>query len=67
MTNISFHYDLYVADTETTGLDFEKNDIIEISLFRLSDETQRTWLVKPFDFSTISPDAMRVNPERMFS
>lgn len=62
---MNFHYDLYVADTETTGLDFEKNDIIELSLFRLSDDVQKTWLVKPFNFDTISPDAMRVNGHKI--
>lgn len=54
-------YELYVLDTETTGLDAIKNDPIEISIYRLSDDTQKTWCLKPINFEEISVDALRVN------
>lgn len=54
-------YELYVLDTETTGLDAIKNDPIEISIYRLSDDTQKTWCLRPINFEEISVDALRVN------
>ncbi len=52
---------LYIADTETTGLDPTKNDIIEISLLRLSDGEQETWKIQPINFETIEMRALEVN------
>ena len=54
-------YTLYVCDTETTGLDPVKNDVIEVSFYRLSDHVQKTWQIKPTNFSNIESDALRVN------
>jgi DNA polymerase III epsilon subunit-like protein len=53
-------YVFYGCDTETTGLQL-KNDIIELSLYRLSDDTQKTWHIKPINFNEIEPAALRVN------
>lgn len=58
-------YTLYALDIETTGLDFVKNDIIEISLYRLSDDTQKTWCLKPLNFETIEPAALRINGHKL--
>jgi DNA polymerase III alpha subunit (gram-positive type) len=54
-------YVLYVCDTETTGLDSVKNDVIELSLCRLSDNVQKTWHIKPTNFNNIEADALRIN------
>jgi hypothetical protein len=54
-------YTLYVCDTETTGLDPAKNDVIEVSFYRLSDGVQKTWQIKPTNFNNIETDALRVN------
>lgn len=62
---MSFKFELYFADTETTGLDQAKNDIIELSIYRLSDDTQRTWCMKPKNYESISTDALRVNGHKL--
>jgi len=61
----NFHYQLFICDTETTGLDAYKNDIIELSLLRLNDEVQKTWFVKPMNLDNISTDALRVNGHKI--
>jgi DNA polymerase III alpha subunit (gram-positive type) len=59
------NYELFVVDCEATGLSFFDHDIIELSIMRISDETQRTWLIKPLNFATISADALRVNGHKL--
>ncbi len=54
-------YVIYTIDTETTGLDNRNNDIIELSLIRLIDNSQKTWCMKPFNPSNIEADALRIN------
>ena len=61
----NFHYQLFVCDTETTGLDPYQNDIIELSLLRLNDDVQKTWHVKPLNLLSISADALRVNGHKL--
>jgi len=58
-------YSFYVCDTETTSLDNREGDIIELSLIRLNDNQQRTWLLKPVNFSGISAEALRVNGHKL--
>jgi|SRR5271166_5994962 len=58
-------YELYVLDCETTGLNSIKNDPIEISIYRLSNDEQRTWCLKPINFEHISEDALRVNKHKL--
>ena len=58
-------YVIYVADVETTGLDSRDNDIIELSLYRMSDDVQKTWLLKPFNESNIDAGALRVNGHKL--
>lgn len=58
-------FELYVVDCETTGLDSIKNDPIEISIYRLSDDVQKTWNLKPINFNDISTDALRVNGHKI--
>lgn len=61
-------YIIYVIDCETTGLDPVQNDVIEISMCRLSPQSdgvyaqeQRTWLLKALNPKTISDKALEVN------
>ena len=58
-------YILYVCDTETTGFEVDKHEIIELSLIRvnLSDKTesQKTWLIRALNPSTISEEALKKN------
>ena len=61
-------YVIYICDTETTGLDPEQNEVIELSMSRLIpqengsyDESQETWLIKATNPSSISDEALAVN------
>lgn len=59
-------YVIYVGDTETTGLDPEVQDVIEISLCRFSmdspeDRDQRTWFLKAVNPMTIQEEALKIN------
>ena len=56
---------LYVVDTETDGLDFVKNSVIEVSILRLEDGQQKTWCIKPLNPENISTDALRVNGHKL--
>ena len=56
---------IYVCDVEATGLDFIKNDIIELSLYRLTDNIQKTWCIKPINPSNIESVALRINGHKL--
>ncbi len=56
---------IYVLDTETTGLDSVRNDVIELSIYRLNDDNQKTWCLKPLDLTTIEAAALRVNGHKL--
>ena len=58
-------YILYVADCETTGLDPIKHDVIELSVYRLLDDQQKTWCIKPTNLETIDLGALRVNKHKI--
>lgn len=55
---------IYVIDTETTGVDPEKHDVIEASFWRFSDDTQKTWRLRPFNPNTIEKKALSVNKHK---
>lgn len=55
------NFELYVIDTETTGLNPIKNEPVEISIFRLSTGAQKTWCLKPINVDNIEQGALRVN------
>lgn len=59
------NYEVYVCDTETTGLDFIKNSPIEISIIRLSTGEQKTWNLKSSDSDIIDKGALRVNGHKL--
>jgi DNA polymerase III epsilon subunit-like protein len=58
------NYVFYGVDTETTGIKIGSN-VIELSLYRLSDDIQRTWFIRPIDFDTIELEALRVNHHKL--
>lgn len=58
-------YVIYVADVETTGLDSRLHDVIELSLYRLSDGVQKTWCIKPTNPANIDHGALRVNGHKI--
>lgn len=58
-------YVIYVVDVETTGLDDRINDVIELSMHRLTDDVQRTWCVKPINPNNIDPDSLRINGHKL--
>jgi len=57
-------YAVYVCDTETTGLDAEKNDVIEVCFWRLGEPESRTWHMKPFNPENIQEKALKVNKHK---
>lgn len=59
------NYNLYVLDCETTGLDFIKNDIIELSISRFHNGEQKTWRLKPLNSENIDTGALRVNGHKL--
>lgn len=58
-------YVVYVADVETTGLDSRLNDVIEMSLYRMSDGQQKTWCLKPINTNNIDAAALRINGHKL--
>ena len=65
-------YALIICDCETTGLSPIKNDVIEISMIRLTlndkneyDEEQKTWCLRPLDISTIEEEALAINKHEL--
>jgi DNA polymerase III epsilon subunit-like protein len=57
-------FEIYVVDTETTGLNAEC-DIIELSIIKLSNDEQKTWHIKPLNIAAIQPDALRINHHKL--
>lgn len=58
-------YIIYVADTETTGLNPEIHDVVEISMCRFSlgsdaKEEQKTWYLKPLNPNQMEEKALEV-------
>lgn len=64
-SDIITDFNLYILDTETTGFDPVEQDIIELSVYRLSDNTQKTWCLKPFRIDTIDAGALRINGHKL--
>src|SRR5713101_6882255 len=58
---IMAQYELYVVDCETTGLDSRVQDVVELSLIRLSSGEQKTWCLKPLNLEAIEASALRIN------
>lgn len=62
---INFPYNIICVDTETTSLSFVDGDIIELSLYSINNEVQKTWCIKPTNYEAISMDALRVNGHKL--
>lgn len=58
---MDYPFQIYIADTETTGLDFLINEICEISIYHLNQDRQKTWFLRALKPETIQPDALRIN------
>jgi len=58
------NYAFYCCDTETTSLSLD-GDIIELSILRMSDQSQKTWWFKPLNPDKIDPGALRVNGHKL--
>ena len=58
-------YEIYVLDVETTGLHVIDHDIIEVSLYRLKDDAQKTWLLQPTNPQNYEAAAFRVNGHKL--
>ncbi len=56
---------IYVLDTETTSLSANEGEIIELSIYRLNDDKQQTWCIKPKNYAAISPDSLRINKHKL--
>jgi DNA polymerase III alpha subunit (gram-positive type) len=59
------NYAFYCADTETTSLDLMTGDIIELSIYRMENDEQKTWCLKPLNPDRIDPGALRVNGHKL--
>lgn len=57
-------YSMYVVDCETTGTDPQKHDIIEVCFWRLGDDQNKTWALKPLNPETIDDKALKVNKHK---
>lgn len=62
---INSKFAIYVLDTETTGLDPQLNEIIEVSFYRINDDRQETWFLKPSNYDSIQLDALRINGHKI--
>jgi len=58
-------YALYVVDTETTGLNAVDHDVIEISLYRINDDKQKTWFIQPINPDAAQPIALKINGHKI--
>ena len=54
-------YISYCIDTETTGTDENRNEIIELCIWRLGDAESKTWCLKPLSPENIEDEALRIN------
>lgn len=53
-------FQIYICDTETTGLS-KDCEIIEIALYHLNSDKKMNWFLKPQKPETIEKDALRIN------
>lgn len=62
---MTYPFQIYVADTETTGLDYLKHEIIELSIYHINQDRQKTWFIKPEKPQDAEPDALRINGHKI--
>lgn len=54
-------YVQYIIDTETTGTDPIRHDIIEVCFWRLGDAESKTWWLTPLSPENIEEEALQIN------
>lgn len=59
------NYELLIVDIESTGLSVINNDVIELSIYRLSNDEQKTWCIKPINMNNIEAGALKVNQHKL--
>jgi DNA polymerase III epsilon subunit-like protein len=59
------NYEIYVLDCETTGLHIIDHDIIELSIYRLKDDVQKTWLLQPTNPQNYETVALKINGHKL--
>lgn len=57
--------EIYGIDTETTGFSPTKNSIIELCIYRLSDDKFKTWHIKAGDNAEIEQGALKKNGHKL--
>lgn len=62
---MSNDYTLYCVDIESNGLDSHVHSPIEISLYRFSDDVQKTWFLKPLDLDSSQEQALKINGHKL--
>lgn len=58
------NYVIYIADCETTGLDANLHSVVELSIYRLSDDVQKTWHLKPIT-NNFEAGALKINGHKL--
>jgi DNA polymerase III alpha subunit (gram-positive type) len=59
------NYVLYVLDTETTNLEPDIGDIVELSIRRVYDDSFKTLYMRAVNINGIDPAALRVNGHKL--
>lgn len=59
------NYEIYICDTETTGLNVVDHSPIEISIIRLSTNEQKTWNLKAINYDKIDLGALKINGHKL--
>lgn len=62
---MDYPFQIYIADTETSGLDYLKHDILELSLYHLNQDRQKTWCLKAVNPEQAEPEALRINGHKL--
>ncbi len=62
---MDYPFQIYVADTETTGLDYLQHEIVEISMYHLNQDRAKTWQLRALRPETAQPDALRINGHKL--
>jgi DNA polymerase III alpha subunit (gram-positive type) len=58
-------FEIYICDTETTGLDYVDNCPIEISIIRFSTGQQKTWKLKALNEDKINLGSLKINGHKL--
>jgi DNA polymerase III alpha subunit (gram-positive type) len=62
---MKYPFEIYGLDCETTGLSYLDHEIIEMSFYRLSDDSQKTWCLKPANPDKCEQEALRINGHKI--